>query len=412
MSENTVVLDRQSRRNFPGRLQVKTVKDYLDIPVAFRNIAKNYATPLLIGPPLCDELIALVLHMYDNEEAALAQHVKTPLGTSAREIARREHLTVIRVIEVLDRLIAEKGILLSLGSGLNKRYCLIPLVPGAFEMSMVHTSLKAINGWHKRFAELFEALFETGFIAAYTSRPLSAVRYLPAGQSIQTSQMALPSDCLDMVFNRYKIFGVGLCQCRSARTLISSSCRKPMETCISFGNLAEMLIAHGRLRRIDRQEAIAIKHSAEENGLPTFLLEVDLGLTISGTSCSCCGDCCYALRTLNEFNKPGIIAPPHFRPVLKTSRCTGCRQCIRVCPMSAMMFSDKTNAPVYNPERCIGCGLCAVKCGSTHAIKMEALPDYRKPPRLFTTTLLQNAPNYVLNAISTWKRYSKENPGF
>jgi len=410
MTESTVVLDLQSRKSFSNRLKARTVRDYLDIPVAYRNIAKNYATPLLIGPPLCDELVALVQHMYSEEEAALTQHVKSPLGITAREIARKEHLPTARVTEVLDHLIAEKGILLSFGSGINKRYCLIPLVPGAFEMSLVHTSLKAVNGWHKRFAELFETLFETGFISSYTTRPLSAVRYLPVDQSINASQMALPSDRLDEVFDRYKVFGVGLCQCRSARSLVSSSCGKPMETCVSFGNLAEMLIAHGRLRRIDRQEGIAIKREAEENGLPTFLLEVDLGLANSGTSCSCCGDCCYALRTVNEFNKPGIIAPPHFQPVLLSDRCTGCRQCVSVCPMGAITFSAETQTPVYNPERCIGCGLCAVKCGSTRAIQMKALPNYRRPPRLFTTMLMRNAPIYILNAVQSWHRYINDTP--
>lgn len=171
-----------------------------------------------------------------------------------------------------------------------------------------------------------------------------------------------------------------------------------------------MLVAKGRLRRIDRQEAIAIKREAEENGLPTFLLEVDLGFTNSGTSCSCCGDCCYALRTMNEFNRPGIIAPPHFLPVLQSDRCTGCRQCIQVCPMGAITFSIETLTPVYNAERCIGCGLCAVKCGSTQAINMKALPNYHRPPRLFTTMLLRNSPNYILNAINNWRRYIQDTP--
>jgi electron transport complex protein RnfB len=410
MSENTIVIDRQSRKSYSNRLHARMVSDYSDIPVSYRNIARNYATPLLIGPPLCDELVALVQHMYNEEEAAIAQHVKSPLGISAGEIARKVHLPKTRVMEVLDHLISEKGILLSIGSRINRRYCLIPLVPGAFEMTLVHTNRKAVNGWHRRFAELFESLFETGFISAYTSRPLSAVRYLPVGKSITASQMAFPSDYIEGIFDHYKIFGVGLCQCRSARSMVGGSCDKPMETCVSFGNLAEMLIANGRLRQIDRHEAIDIKHNAEGNGLPTFLLEVDLGVVRSGTSCSCCGDCCYALRTVNEFNKPGIIAPPHFQPVMQMPRCTGCKQCARVCPMNAITFLPGNQNPIFDNDRCIGCGLCAVKCGSTRAIEMKTLPNYRKPPHLFTSTLLRNAPNYILNAINTWRRYIQDSP--
>ena len=43
-------------------------------------------------------LMALVLHMYTEDEAQLAQHVTSPLGISAREIARREHIPVEQVI--------------------------------------------------------------------------------------------------------------------------------------------------------------------------------------------------------------------------------------------------------------------------------------------------------------------------
>jgi Pyruvate/2-oxoacid:ferredoxin oxidoreductase delta subunit len=410
MTEVTVVSDRQVSHDAHAHLKIKTIREYTEVPSAYRNIARNYATPLLIGPPLCDELMALILHMYTEDEARLAQHVTSPLGISAREIAHKEHMPVERVITVLDRLISEKGILLSLGRGSGKRYCLIPLVPGAFEMSLVHTNTSTINGWHKRFAELFEALFQTGFIAAYTSRPLSAVRYLPVGKSIEATQMALPSDRLEEVFERYKVFGVGICQCRSARSMVSSSCGKELETCVSYGRLAEMLVANGRLRKIERREAIDIKRGAEENGLATFLLEVDLGVVNSGTSCSCCGDCCYALRTVNEFNKPGIIAPPHFQPVFLAEKCSGCGQCAAICPMSAISISSETRTPVYNSGRCIGCGLCAVRCGSTQAIVMNALPRYQKPPRLFTTTLLRNAPNYVINAVNTWRRYIHQVP--
>lgn len=410
MPEVTVILDYRSHDDVTSRLKIRTLRDFPEIQSCFRNIARNYATPLLIGPPLCDELMELVVHMFTEEEAMLAQHVTSPLGISARKIARREHLPVEQVIVTLDRLISEKGVLLSFGKGSDKRYCLIPLVPGAFEMSLVHTSQSAINGWHKRFSELFEVLFQTNFITAYISRPLTAVRYLPVEKTIECSQMALPSDRLEDVFDRYKVFGVGRCQCRSARSLVSHSCGKPLETCVSYGSLAEMLIANGRLRKVERREAIDIKHQAEEHGLATFLLEVDLGVVNSGTSCSCCGDCCYALRTINEFNQPGIIAPPHFQPVVQPEKCIGCGQCLLICPMRAITFNLESGIPIYSRERCIGCGLCAVKCGSTRAITMTAIPGYQKPPRFFTTTLIRNAPNYVLNAINTWRRYIHQSP--
>ena len=75
MTEITVVPDRQVFQDAHAHLKIKTIREYADLPSAYRKIARNYATPLLIGPPLCDELIALILHMYTEDEARLAQHV-------------------------------------------------------------------------------------------------------------------------------------------------------------------------------------------------------------------------------------------------------------------------------------------------------------------------------------------------
>jgi hypothetical protein len=124
MTEVTVTLEQQPQVDVSSRVKVRTLNDYPDIQPAYRSIARNYATPLLIGPPLCDELMALILHLYTEEEAQLAQYVTSPVGISAREIARREKLPVDHVLLVLDRVIKEKDILISIGSGAGKRYCL------------------------------------------------------------------------------------------------------------------------------------------------------------------------------------------------------------------------------------------------------------------------------------------------
>jgi len=40
-------------------------------------VVKDYSGILLIGPPMCDELVSLVEHMFSEEEAEVAHCLKS-----------------------------------------------------------------------------------------------------------------------------------------------------------------------------------------------------------------------------------------------------------------------------------------------------------------------------------------------
>ena len=43
----------------------------------------------------------------------------------------------------------------------------MPIMPGIFEMVLIGESPESMSPWHRRFAELFEALYETGYTMDY-----------------------------------------------------------------------------------------------------------------------------------------------------------------------------------------------------------------------------------------------------
>lgn len=256
------------------------------------------------------------------------------------------------------------------------------------------TDLSSRNAWHKKFAQLFERIYDTGFMAEYKNSSWPLVRYIPAGRASSTLRTAWPSDRLEEILDHYDDFGVTHCQCRMTMNLVDNGCGRPMENCTSFGPMVKPMVERGLLRRVDAKEIIAIKRDAEEHGCVTWLMNA-AGDPRGDGSCSCCGCCCHALRAVNEFNAPGLISRPHFMPKKIEGKCTLCKKCVRVCPMNA--WGDHDTCVRFSPARCIGCGLCVVSC-KAGALELSPVKDARPPESSYAWLLLKMAPGYVTNA--------------
>ncbi len=391
----------------PRQPVLKTVKqkaigDYPGMPKAYLDVARIYSSPRMIGPPICDELMALIEHMFTEEEATAVRHLKPFTRKTAAQVAAVEHRSVNEIRTILEHLGREKFVLLSMGELLSRRYAVMPIIPGTFEAVLITTSMDKLTDWQKRFAELFEQLYETGFMTDYLKLPTHAVRYLPVGQTIEAHPMALPSDRLEAIFDRYKTFAVFLCQCRMAEDIAGRGCGKPMENCIGFGEVVKVLANSGKVRLIDKKEAIEIKREAEAAGLVNWMINEESG-KMGSSSCSCCGCCCHMMRTITEFNMPAMIAPPHFRPNFNLVTCDHCAKCARVCPMGAITVDMKGKTHAHQLERCIGCGQCVVACDKKHAVQMDAVADYKKPPGNYASLFARLTPNMLRTALSVWR---------
>lgn len=382
-------------------LRPRKLGDYPHVPIAYRDVASRLSSPLMLGPPICDELIALVQHLFTEEEAGVVRHLGLLTGRSAAQLARDEHRPVEQIQPILDRLINENIAIVSSGTGDACRYRLLPIVPGIFEMLLASHTPDSLTDWHRRFAELFETLYETGFSLDYCDHQTPSVRYLPVGKSIEAHPMALPTDKLEVVLDQFEVFAVGQCQCRMSMESLGQGCGKPLGNCMVMGQWAQMAIEKGTFRQVSQREALEIKREAESHGLVNWMMNVNSNR--SQSSCSCCGCCCHAMRTVSEFNAPGMIAPPHFVPRLDTLKCSYCGKCAKSCPMGAIVVDTQRKTYRHLQPRCIGCGLCALACDVRKALVMEPVPDYRLPYRSWFSFIAHATPGVLMNSWKLWR---------
>jgi Na+-translocating ferredoxin:NAD+ oxidoreductase subunit B len=389
----------------PRNIRPRKQSDYPHVNRAWLDLAQRLASPIRLGPPLCDELIAFVQHVFTEEEAAAARHLGLLKGHNAAAIARAEHRELAEVERLLDGLATEKRVIGHSGPPENRQYYLLPIVPGMFELTLVACSPDTLSDWHRRFIELFEQLYETGFMLDYRQEPAKTVpwvRYLPVGKAIETHPMALPSDKLEVVLDRFEVFGVGKCQCRLAMQALGRGCGKPLENCVVMGEWAERGIANGWLKSVSKQNVLEIKHEAESQGLVTWMMNVESSRGQS--SCSCCGCCCHAMRVVTQFNAPGSIAPPHFTPSLNAAKCVYCGKCAKSCPMNAIAVDAQQKTWRHRMERCVGCGLCSLACDTCRAIAMEPVPEYRVPYRSWFSLIARAAPGMLRTSWNVWRQ--------
>jgi Pyruvate/2-oxoacid:ferredoxin oxidoreductase delta subunit len=388
----------------PRTVQSRKLSDYPRLPAVYAEVIRKLASPLLMGPPICDELVALIEHLFTEEEAGVVRHLGQFGGMMALDLARAEHRPVEQIETVLHQLAVVKRAISATGPAGAKKYRLLPVVPGIFEMVLVSESPETLSPWHRRFAELFEALYETGYLADYQTgqtRPSPFVRVIPVGRTIEAHPMALPSDRLEVVLDQFKVFGVGQCQCRTTMRVMGRGCDKPLGNCTVMGEFAAMGIEQGWLKQVSRNEILDIKREAESHGLVTWMMNVES--TKGQISCSCCGCCCHALRAVNEFNAPGYIAPPHFVPHFDDAKCNYCGRCARNCPMGALVVDTRQHQRRQLAERCIGCGLCVVACADRKAIRMEPVPEYKLPYKSWFWFQFHSAAGMLKGAWHAWR---------
>jgi ferredoxin len=208
-------------------------------------------------------------------------------------------------------------------------------------------------------------------------------RIVPIGSSLDAASNVASYQKIREIIKGQKTAAVMRCICRVQQGLMEKDCKKPIETCLTFGVGAAHILNTGKGREISIDEALRIIERAEENAL--ILMSTNARDIMS--VCCCCSCCCLVLRMLKTYDRPADHVHSAFQARIDPDRCISCGTCLERCQIEALMEDDSMQV---DPARCIGCGLCISTCPE-NAISLVAKAATESIPANYLNMLSQMA---------------------
>ena len=304
----------------------------------------------------------ILRRLFTPEDAELATHL-TIIPEESRVVARRAGIPVEEAARRLDEM-ERKGLITRRSrEGKSALYMARQFLPGFWEGQIDRLDPDLVRDVHE---------YEPTFHNLDNWRKAPILRTIPVKRSIDVTNEIMAYEAAEQVVRDHTSFAVSNCICRQGMRLLGKPCKKPEESCLSFGIVADYLSASGRARKLDLEETLAILQRADEAGLvlqpanakdPFFM-------------CTCCGCCCGVLGAIKKHPKPASVVSTPFFASLDAQTCKGCGLCAKRCQMDAFSLVDKKAQ--LNVDRCIGCGLCVSTC-PTHSLSLVRKPESKQP---------------------------------
>ena len=362
---------------------------------AYRNLEDriNWFTQ---GAAPSETLTKILRVLFTEKEAKWV--AKLPIRPfTLKKAARLWGTTEAKAEKLLDHL-CEKGLLVdSYDHGIRK-FVLPPPMIGFFEFSLMRTrgdiDQKYLSELFYQYINVEEDFIKDLFLGMDTKLGRVFVNE-PVLMTEKTNHI-LDYERATHIIEDADFIGVGTCFCRHKNYHLGIPCKlnAPMETCLTFGNVARSLAEHGGYTRpIDKSEALEILEMSYGYNL------VQMGENVRerpAFMCNCCGCCCEALNAVRRFAPMQPIATTNYLPKINPDECVSCGKCEKVCPILAISMQEREASvdkkkPVIDETICLGCGVCARNCPK------KAITLQRRPVEVITP--VNSTHRFVLQAI-------------
>ena len=362
---------------------------------AYRNLEDriNWFTQ---GAAPSETLTKILRVLFTEKEAKWV--AKLPIRPfTLKKAARLWGTTEAKAEKLLDHL-CEKGLLVdSYDHGIRK-FVLPPPMIGFFEFSLMRTrgdiDQKYLSELFYQYINVEEDFIKDLFLGMDTKLGRVFVNE-PVLMTEKTNHI-LDYERATHIIEDADFIGVGTCFCRHKNFHLGIPCKlnAPMETCLTFGNVARSLAEHGGYTRpIDKSEALEILEMSYGYNL------VQMGENVRerpAFMCNCCGCCCEALEAVRRFAPMQPIATTNYLPKINPDECVSCGKCEKVCPVLAISMQEREASvdkkkPVIDETICLGCGVCARNCPK------KAITLQRRPVEVITP--VNSTHRFVLQAI-------------
>ena len=401
---------------------------------AYRNLEDriNWFTQ---GAPASETLTKILQVLFTEKEAKWV--AKLPIRPfSLKKAAQLWGTSEAKAEKLLDHL-CEKGLLVDSYDRGVRKFVLPPPMIGFFEFSLMRTrgdiDQKYLSELFYQYINVEEDFIKDLFLGMDTK--LGRVFVNESVLMTEKTNHILDYERAAHIIEEADFIGVGTCFCRHKNYHLGIPCKlnAPMETCLTFGNVARSLAEHGGYTRpIDKAEAKEILEMSYSYNL------VQMGENVRehpAFMCNCCGCCCEALEAVRRFSPMQPIATTNYIPKINYDDCVSCGKCEKVCPILAISMQEEvvkgdgsfdnlhdscqvikgndssdtlhakcqknrpldiTSAqqkrrPVIDESICLGCGVCARNCPK------KAITLQRRPIEVITP--VNSTHRFVLQAI-------------